>query len=80
MASLTTAQRKSLPKSDFVFPAKAPGSGSFPINDRKRAKAALSYARDASDPAKVRAAVHRKFPSIGKRDASKSVSLSSMVE
>jgi len=34
MAKLTAAQRKALPKSAFGVPSKAPGSGSYPMNDR----------------------------------------------
>ena len=40
-------------------------SGSYPINTRKRAKAALSYARHAPNPSGIRQAVHRKYPSLG---------------
>lgn len=41
-------------------------SGSFPINTRKRAKAALAYAHNAPKPSGIRAAVHRKYPDLGK--------------
>lgn len=40
-APLSTKQRKSVPKSDFVFPDKAPGPGSYPIPDRSHAANAL---------------------------------------
>jgi hypothetical protein len=60
---LTTQQRKNLPKSDFADPAKAPGSGSFPLNDAKRVKAALSYIRYAS-PATAEK-IHAKAKSMG---------------
>ena len=62
MAKLTAAQRKKIPKSNFAVPAKAPGSGSYPINDRSHAANAL--ARSAGKPVagKVRAAVARKYP------------------
>ena len=34
MAKLTMAQRRALPKSDFLVPSKAPGPGSFPVPDK----------------------------------------------
>lgn len=41
-------------------------AGSFPINTRKRAKAALAYAHNAPKPAGIKAAVHKKYPDLGK--------------
>lgn len=64
MAKLTTAQRNKLPKSDFAL-----GAGRYPINDANHARNALSRVSqngNSSEKAKVRAAVHRKFPDIGK--------------
>jgi hypothetical protein len=62
MAKLTSKKRNSLSKSDFAGPDR-----SFPIPDASHARNAL--ARVANKPeaekVKVRAAVHRKFPSIG---------------
>lgn len=49
----------------FAGPAGGAPKGSFPINTRKRAKAALSYARNAPNPGGIRKAVHRKYPSLG---------------
>lgn len=34
MARLSAAQRRSIPKSRFGIPSKAPGPGSYPLNDR----------------------------------------------
>ena len=62
MARLTTAKRKALPASDF-----AGGKGHYPINDTNHARNALarvSQYGDAELKAKVRAAVHRKYPGI----------------
>lgn len=75
---LDAAERRAIPRSEFAIPSKAPGSGSYPINDRSHAKNAL--ARSAGKPvaAKVRAAVHRRFPSIGNRDAGKMTSIADM--
>jgi hypothetical protein len=58
---LSTAARKALPSSAFVFPEKAPGSGSYPIPDRAHAVDALSRASGKPEEAAVRAAVCRKF-------------------
>jgi type IV secretory pathway TrbL component len=50
----------------FAGPSGGAPSGSFPINNRKRAKAALAYAHNAPKPSGIRAAVHRKYPNLGK--------------
>ena len=49
----------------FAGPSGGAPSGSYPINTRKRAKAALSYAHNAPSPSGIRKAVHRKYPSLG---------------
>lgn len=64
MAKLSTEDRKNLSSSDFVFPDKAPGSGSYPINDREHAIDALARSSGKSEEAAVRRAVKRKFPDI----------------
>lgn len=63
MAKLTSAERNSLPAKDFVFPK----TRKFPIADASHARNALSRAgaKGGEVEAKVDAAVHRKFPSIG---------------
>lgn len=65
MAKLTSKQRNSLPASDFVFPKQR----KFPIEDETHGRDALprAGAKGGSVEKKVRAAVHRKFPTIGKR-------------
>jgi hypothetical protein len=63
-AVLTAADRKALPKSDYVFPDKAPGPGSYPIPDETHARAALRFAAGKSEEGSVKAAVRRKFPDI----------------
>lgn len=50
----------------FAGPAGGAPEGSFPINTRKRAKAALAYAHNAPKPSGIKAAVHRKYPDMGK--------------
>jgi len=42
--ALTPAQRGRLSKSKFIFPKKAPGSGSYPIPDKTHARSALGFA------------------------------------
>ena len=71
---LTTAGRVALPKKAFALPpskgAKASGEkGSYPIPDKEHARNALSRVSQFGSPeekAKVRAAVKRKYPEIGK--------------
>ena len=78
MAKLTTKQRKALPKSSFALPAKvtkgAKGGkqtkGAYPIPDKAYARNALarvSQFGSSAEKAKVRAKVHKKFPTIGKK-------------
>ena len=47
--------------SDFVFPERAPGHGSYPIKDRGHAQAALEFSKGTADEAAVRRAVCKKF-------------------
>jgi hypothetical protein len=66
VARLTTSERKALPAKDFAGPDR-----SYPINDVSHARNALSRVSQFGYPElkeKVRAAVHRKFPGIGKGD------------
>lgn len=69
MAKLTAAARKRIPKSQFAIPSKKPGAGSYPIEDKAHARNALSRVSQHGSPSekkRVRAAVHKKYPSIGK--------------
>lgn len=50
MAKLTAKARKSLPKSSFGLPGKAPKSGSYPMPDRSHAIAAKAYAERFASP------------------------------
>jgi len=65
MAKLSYKRRKALPKKDFALPKQR----KYPIEDKTHARNALARVAKKSPAirAKVRAAVHRKFPSIGKR-------------
>jgi hypothetical protein len=70
VAVLKMKQRKRLSSGSFALPAKAPGSGSYPINDAVHARNALSRVAQhgsSAEKAKVRAAVARKYPGIGQR-------------
>jgi hypothetical protein len=70
MAKLTSKARSKLKSSSFAVPSKKPGSGSYPIPDASHARNALarvSQHGSSAEKAKVRAAVHRKYPSIGKK-------------
>jgi hypothetical protein len=69
MAELSSKQRKNLSKSSFAIPSKAPGPGSYPIPDRSHAQNALARAEQNATPQEkkqVKAAVARKYPSMGK--------------
>lgn len=66
MAKLTYKERKSLPSSSFV----EPGKRAYLIEDKSHARNALARVSQHGSPAlksKVRAAVHRKYPSIGSK-------------
>jgi Family of unknown function (DUF6582) len=66
MAKLTSKQRKKLPTKEFAEPSKR----KYPIQDESHARNALSRVSQFGSPAeksKVRSAVKRKYPKIGKR-------------
>lgn len=71
MAKMNAKQRKNLPKSSFAVPSKAPKSGSYPINNASHARNALARSSGKPVATKVRAAVKKKFPNIGKSKSSK---------
>lgn len=64
MAKLTAKRRKALPTAAFAGPDR-----SYPIEDKSHARNALARVANKSPAlkAKVRAAVKRKFPGIGKK-------------
>ncbi len=66
MARLTYRARKRLPSSKFALKKKR----KYPLDTKNRARNALarvSQHGSSSEKARVRAAVRRKYPSIGKR-------------
>jgi hypothetical protein len=60
MTKLTYADRKDLPKADFVFPK----TRRYPIEDAAHARDALARSSGKPEHAKVVAAVRQKFPEI----------------
>ncbi len=65
---LSSKERKHLPTSSFVFPK----GRRYPIEDKSHARNALARVSQHGSPsekAKVRAAVHRKYPDIGKDES-----------
>lgn len=64
MAKLTTKARKAIPTKSFALPGRR-----YPIEDKNHARNALARVSQHGTPAeksRVRAAVHRKYPGIGK--------------
>jgi len=57
---LSYADRKSLKKGSFVYP----GERKYPIEDINHARNALARSSGKPEEAKVRAAVHKKFPQL----------------
>lgn len=62
MAKLTAKTRNAIPGKDFAGPDR-----SYPIEDKSHARNALARASGKPVEGRVRAAVHRKFPDIGKK-------------
>jgi hypothetical protein len=67
MAKLSSTARKALPTKSFA----EPGKRKYPIENEAHAKNALSRVAQSGTPAekaKVKAAVKKKYPSIGKKE------------
>ena len=62
---------KSVKKGSFCGPSGGAPRGSFPVNSKKRAVAALAYAHNAPNPSGIRSCVKRKFPGVGKKKGKK---------
>ncbi len=65
MARLTMAERKDIKREDFAIPEKAPGPGSYPIENREHAEKALQLSGGKAEEARVKAAVKKKYPDMG---------------
>ncbi len=61
---------KNVSKGSFAGKKGGAPAGSYPINTLKRARAALSYARNAPNPSGIRSAVYKKYPQLKKKKAS----------
>jgi hypothetical protein len=57
---------KNVSKGEFAGPAGGAPKGSYPINTKKRARAALAYAHNAPDPSGIRRKVYEEYPSLRK--------------
>tara|TARA_Y100000766_G_C18789568_1_gene547524 strand:- start:102 stop:677 length:576 start_codon:yes stop_codon:yes gene_type:complete len=55
---------KNVKAKDFCGP-----NGTYPVNTLKRAKAALSYSKFASDPGDIVSCVNKKYPELAKKDS-----------
>lgn len=62
----SVGEYKSVSKKDFAGPSGGAPKGSYPINTMKRARAALAYAHNAPNPAGIKRAVYKKYPSLKK--------------
>jgi hypothetical protein len=81
MAKLTAAARKNIPTKLFGLPEKAPGSGSYPLEDKSHALAAerLMHHASPADQKKIKSKIHRLYPGLAKGvDPSKTCGLSAM--
>lgn len=58
---------KSVSKKSFAGPKGGAPQGSYPINTKSRARAALAYAHNAPNPSGIKAAVYAKYPELKKR-------------
>lgn len=63
-AALSMEQRKKLSDSDFVFPAKAPGSGSYPIHDKAHGANALARSSGKPEHGAVKRKVCSRYPDL----------------
>jgi hypothetical protein len=63
VAKLTRTQRRALGKEDFAIPEKAPGEGSYPINDEEHVHAAIMdcHNGEPGDCDRVKSAVKAKY-------------------
>lgn len=58
---------KNVDKKSFAGPKGSAPEGSFPINTKKRGRAALSYANNAPNPEGIKKAVYSKYPALKKK-------------
>lgn len=69
--SSNVGKYKSVKPSEFAGASGGSSKYSYPINTKKRAKAALAYAHNAPNPEGIKKKVYAKYPSLGKAHAKK---------
>lgn len=62
---------KNVPESEFAGPSGGAPQGTYPINTKKRARAALSYAHNAPNPSGIKKKVYKEYPSLNKKNQRK---------
>ena len=65
--SSNAGKYKGVKPSNFSGSAGGASKYSYPINTKKRAKAALSYAHNAPNPAGIKNKVYKKYPGLKKK-------------
>lgn len=58
---------KKVPKKEFCGPSGGAPKGSYPVDTKKRCKAALAYAHNAPNPGGIKACVKRKCKAMFKK-------------
>jgi len=69
--SSNTGEYKNVSPKEFAGASGGASKYSYPINTRKRALAALSYARNAPNPGGIRRAVYKKYPDLNPKNKKK---------
>lgn len=65
--SSNAGKYKNVKPSNFAGASGGASKYSYPINTKKRARAALSYAHNAPNPAGIKNKVYKKYPSLKKK-------------
>lgn len=68
--SSNAGKYKGVKPSNFAGAAGGASKYSYPINTKKRARAALSYARNAPNPMGIKNKVYKKYPSLNPKKKS----------
>lgn len=68
--SSNVGKYKKVAKGDFCGPSGGAAPGTYPVNSKKRCRAALSYAHNSPNPSGIRACVKRKCGSTSKKKGS----------
>jgi hypothetical protein len=65
--SSNAGKYKNVSTGDFAGSAGGASKYSYPINTKKRARAALAYAHNAPSPSGIRSKVYSRYPALKKR-------------